>query len=169
MTCRIKHRCNSLGAILEAHQLGYGGAELDLVWADGDLILNHEHGGAGQQLHWVLDRVPEDFVLAINVKEYGMADELQDILSHHTDYFIFDVPGPELQSYHERGLRYYGRKSEYEVQWSEHGVVVDSFESSIDFALRCLTTGDALISPTLRGLPEWPPEVVQAATFLVTK
>jgi hypothetical protein len=169
MTCRIRHRCNSLGAILEAEALGYGGAEIDLVWEDGELVLSHEHGGTGQLFHWALDHVPEDFVLALNVKEYGMAEELSSLLVDRcSDYFVFDVPGPELLEYAHAGLRVFGRCSELEAQAAEQKIV-DSFYSGIAFVLEQLESGDALISPTLRGLPEWPAEVLSAATFVITK
>lgn len=170
MMC-LKHRCNSLGKILEAKRLGYQGAEFDLVWEDGDLVLNHEHGGTGQLFHVMLDEIPSDMVLAINVKEYGMADDLQDILTLRDpkSYFIFDVPGPEIEGYISRSLRYFGRISEYETQASIWGKIVDSFDSCPDFVLDHIVDGDALISPTLRGLPEWPKEVLDRATYLVTK
>jgi len=167
---RLKHRCNSLGEILEAQQLGYGGVEFDLVWESGDLVLSHDLGGSGPLFYWILDRIPEDFVMAINVKEYGMCARLTELLvGKYSDYFVFDVPGPELEEYAKSGLRFYGRCSEYEWQLSHHGKIVDSFKSDPQFVLGELLPGDALISPTLRGLPEWSGDVLKKATFLVTK
>jgi len=166
---RLKHRCNSLGQILEAQQLGYDGVEVDLVWGGPGLRLSHTHGGVGPLLDGIIDAIPADMFLAINVKEYGMADELQRLFGLRSHYFIFDVPGPELEAYDARNLRYLGRFSEYEVQTSEHGKIVDSFESNASWVKAHLCPGDALISPTLRGLPEWGADVLEQATFLVTK
>lgn len=169
MTCKIKHRCNSFAAIQEAAQQGYGGAEIDLVWYDGGLILSHEHGGLGESFERILPRLPPKFVLAINVKEYGMAPELKRLLTSCSQHFVFDVPGPELEIYRQHGIRHFGRFSEVEVQLSCYGRVIDSFYSQEHFVRDHIGVGDALISRTLRGAPEWPEELVSLATYLVTK
>lgn len=109
----LRHRCNSQRKIDEALAAGFDGVEIDLVWnQDGDIILSHNH---------ILDDGPclddVDFrgcIVAVNIKEYGMGGQL----SLHTakDWFVFDVPGPELDIYCAAGHNVFGRISQWENQ-----------------------------------------------------
>ena len=184
MTKRLKHRCNSTIDVVAAMREEYHGVEIDLVWRDGCLAMGHEPNKGGELLTEAINCWSEDFgmtdqfVLALNVKEYGMERDLRAMSRHYLrdNCFIFDVPGPELEMY--KGLPVFGRYSEYEHQWTNAGLLVDSFRGSVDFVLSatnsiCHVTGTtrpiALISRTLRGLPEWPPEILRLVEYVITK
>ena len=176
----IKHRCNSKAEIIAARDEGYDGAEVDLVWDRtnvNSMIMQHNHGGIGEPISFIeiLD-LPKHFTLALNVKEYGMAYELKQLVTckwFNCEYFIFDVPGAELEQYKNSGLTYFGRASEQELQLSNHGVLLDLEYTDIkkveearsefsDFPI-------ALISETLRGRKEWDLDALELVDYLITK
>jgi hypothetical protein len=182
----LKHRCNNPVYMGEAfRESRYSGIEVDVVQSPEDygLKLWHDHcpPSIAVGLDLALHLCPADKTIAINVKEYKLAGELHALLMRYgflnTDrYFIFDVPGPELEEYNELGLRVFGRISEYEEQYAE-GVVIDSFTQDLDFVRGEIDSAVhnmqdiALISPTLRGGPEWDYQdlTLQKALYVITK
>ena len=177
MSCKvIKHRCNTISAALAALADGYSGVEFDLVWREGCVCVHHEHEGHdGILFRNYLSALPPETVLAINVKEYGFSRILREMLEDW-DYFVFDVPGPELEEYRKLEVRVFGRVSEYEVQLAE-GALIDSFNSDPAFVEEILEINIgtdpsipiALISPTLRGHGEWLLDLVDKVDYLITK
>lgn len=170
MVKRLLHRCNSPALVKTAEALKYDGIEFDVI---GDSlrrpIVAHNHGDSGIPLPIFLTALPSWFSLAINVKEYGLGGVLRRVLetSPKRDYFIFDVPGPELEEY--AGLRVFGRVSEYEAQSGQPGILLDSFSSDPDFIAIHAASPCAAISPRLRGKDEYSPEVLGLLDYLITK
>ena len=178
---RLRHRCNSSAAVSRALLDGFDGAEFDVVWntlrqGGNALVVSHEHGSYGEDLGEFLLNINSNVFLAINVKEYGMAPELQKHLKNRGNYFVFDVPGPELYEYEKYDLRVFGRFSEREIQKADD-YLLDSFDSSNSFINECYDyiveldgkQPAALISPTLRGLPQWSDELIRKFRYLITK
>lgn len=126
----LKHRCNSQKEIDAALAEGFDGVEIDLVWCGEYMILCHNHGGdVGPALHDVDFR---NCVVAVNVKEYGMYPHLN--LPTARDWFVFDVPGAELDLYCMAGVRVFGRYSMWEDQTVSgqcSGALLDDFTASV--------------------------------------
>lgn len=150
---------------------GFDGVEIDLVWCGEYRILSHEHGSdVGPALHDVDFR---NCVVAVNIKEYGMAQELE--LPTARDWFVFDVPGPELDLYCMLGHRVFGRYSQMEDQcrlFVIAGALIDDFTGTADgqLALYLRKTGlpTAVISNQLRGGVD-SVFVVKHATYVIRK
>lgn len=148
---------------------GFDGVEIDLVWYEDDTILSHEHGSkVGRALRDVNFR---ECIVAVNVKEYGMAPYLQ--LPTARDWFAFDVPGPELELYRRAGVPVFGRWSQYERHSGTPGILLDDFSRSKDGQVGVWYTAPrhlpiALISNCLEG-GEDAPAVVSAATYVIRK
>lgn len=189
MTIKIKHRCNDILQINSALKEGFTAVEVDLVWGvsprGSNLIhTGHDHGAPVATLSSIL-RYEYGSVLpffAFNVKEYGMAIQLKAILEYYGvhEYFIFDVPGPELPEYRKSGLTYFGRLSYDETQRSSFGTVVDLDQEnrpektplpSVREMLTSISSGTivALISNTLRDAEEWGSDIIEMADYLITK
>lgn len=149
----LKHRCNSQEEIDAALAEGFDGVEIDLIWHGGSLSLAHEHGYRfGPNLEYINFR---NCVVAVNVKEYGMSDSLE--LPTAREWFVFDVPGPELDLYGMKGHRVFGRYSQFEDQCRlgvVTGVLIDDFTNTAEGQL-ALYFGKvqpiALISNQLRN------------------
>lgn len=175
----LKHRCNSLSDIMDAKKLGFDGIELDVVWRAGLLWVNHDPRDLGGfPLYLALNTacIANGLAVAINVKEYGMAQELAKLVGDYStlEYFIFDIPGPELHAYHSENLRICYRISEYESPGdvADHeGILVDSFDNSERFVNMILhqvrDVFTAVIGASVRGAPERVP--VPQPTYLICK
>ncbi len=171
----LKHRCNSQAEIDAALAEGFDGVEIDLVWLEKDPCLSHEHGGRGEFLCLVDFR---NCVVAVNVKEYGMYPHLK--LPTARDWFVFDVPGAELDLYCAAGHRVFGRYSLWEDQTVSRqvaGVLLDDFTASVPgqtalFYKFVRTPSEhlpvALISNQLRGGRN-SDFVVSHATYIIRK
>lgn len=167
---QLKHRCNSQRQIDAALAEGFDGVEIDLVWCGEYPILAHEHGNeVGPALHDV------DFhncVVAVNVKEYGMSPHLK--LPTARDWFVFDVPGPELDLYCAAGLRVFGRYSQWEDQCRMvvvPGTLIDDFTGTSEGQLKLYMSKVkpiAVISNQLRD-GEDSKFVMQMADYIIRK
>jgi len=167
----LKHRCNSQAAIDAALSEGFDGVEIDLVWSSmGEVILSHSHAlNDGPPLDSI------DFhncIVAVNVKEYGMSTVCEP--SNAKDWFVFDVPGPELDLYCAAGIRIFGRFSQWENQClhaSVTGSLIDTFSGGADEQFRLFTTRrgrTAIISNQLRGGRD-SLFVLNRATYIICK
>ena len=111
--------------------------------------------------------------MALNVKEYGMAPLIALVVRScpTLEYFVFDVPGPELHEYAQRGVLVMQRRSEYEVPTIPTGVLVDSFLNSDVFIDSCVEQWchkkTAVIGKSVRGEAERTP--VPEPTYLICK
>lgn len=154
----LKHRCNSQAEIDAALAEGFAGVEVDLVWnSQGDIILSHSHAKDDGP---ALDAI--DFhgcIVAVNIKEYGMSACLGEYFVHGSsrDWFVFDVPGPELDIYCMAGVRVFGRYSQWEDQCrmvAVPGTLIDDFTGTPEGQLKLYLSKVrpmALISNELRG------------------
>lgn len=127
----LKHRCNSQAEIDAALVEGFDGVEVDVVWnLEEDIILSHNHAlNDGPSLSDIDFR---GLVVAVNVKEYGMYSCLE--LSNAKEWFVFDVPGAELDLYCAFENRVFGRYSLWEDQTVSRqvaGVLLDDFTASV--------------------------------------
>jgi hypothetical protein len=172
----LKHRCNSQTAIDAALAEGFDGVEIDLVWAGGVVVLGHEHGGGGEVLNYINFY---DAIVAVNVKEYGMSPHLS--LTTAREWFVFDVPGPELDLYCASGARVFGRFSIYENQHccgQAAGMLLDDFTGTVPGQTALFYKYDrlvvtppsdiALISNQLRGGRD-SDFVTNRATYIIRK
>lgn len=171
----LKHRCNSQTEIDAALEQGFDGVEIDLVWnSQGDIILSHSHAKDDGP---ALDTI--DFhgcIVAVNIKEYGMSACLEEYFVHGypRDWFVFDVPGPELDIYCMAGVRVFGRYSQWEDQClhaSVTGSLIDTFSGGADEQFRLFTTRrgrTAIISNQLRGGRD-SLFVLNRATYIICK
>lgn len=172
----LKHRCNSQERIDSALEEGFDGVEIDLIWHGGSLSLSHEHGSRiGPNLEYI------DFyncIVAVNVKEYGMSSCLS--LPTAREWFVFDVPGPEIDVYCAAGHRVFGRFSIYEHQHCAQqaaGALLDDFTASVPgqtalfYKYDCMLNTSskiALISNQLRGGRD-SDFVVSRAAYIIKK
>jgi hypothetical protein len=144
------------------------GIETDLRDRNGEIVIAHDIGDAGsmslRQFFDIYADYPERPTLALNIKADGLQDALSDLLRTYAinRYFVFDMSVPDLLGYRKRGLRYFGRISEYEtdaiLMKEAGGVWLDQFESD-------WVTGDTIggyrrdgkevcvVSPELHGRP----------------
>ena len=124
----LRHRCNSQREIDAALAAGFDGVEIDLVWREKEPCLRHSHGGKGEFLSDVDFR---NCIVAVNIKEYGMAKYLA--LPTAREWFAFDVPGPEIDLYLIEKVRVFGRFSQFEDQCRVKaiaGTLVDDFTAT---------------------------------------
>lgn len=124
-----------------------------MIWHRGSLSLAHEHGSRmGPNLEHIDFR---NCVVAVNVKEYGMCQHLS--LPTARDWFVFDVPGPELDLYCAAGVRVFGRYSQWEDQCRMvviPGTLIDDFTGTSEGQLKLYMSRPrpiATISNELRG------------------
>jgi len=96
--------------------------------SDSFLILRHDlHGGMrGEPLGtflsgWLRDNVGQRNLLALNVKQDGLAPMLNELLQHHgilqDQYFCFDMAQPEIPIYAQAGLPLATRASQYGIEY----------------------------------------------------
>ncbi len=178
----LLHRCNTPEAIAQAAQVA-DGFECDVrLNAAGVPVLAHdpEELADGMNLSAALRTAGElGLVVAINVKEHRQAVALRSVFAglefqaiHVPCYFVFDVPGVEIPLYNREGLIFYARVSEYETQYSQHGILVDSFSGAQQTLVhRCHGSKPlALISQGCHGRwPNFVNTVNDDVTYLICK
>jgi hypothetical protein len=159
MCKKILHRCNTVQQVLDACTK-YDGAEIDVRHVDGHLTLRHgPHDQTWDRLTQLLNALQDlrgKFTLFVNVKQFDLAEPLAALFvgkDVNFDYFIFDVPGPELPKYEEMGLRVLGRFSECESQQTQFGYLIDAFEEDQESLVRHILPAQcsALISHACHG------------------
>jgi glycerophosphoryl diester phosphodiesterase len=161
---------NTEAAFERSFERGFG-TETDVRDWDGRLVISHDPP-TGQPL--LLEAFFEQYrrfdgeaPLALNIKADGLCKRLQSALAEYgiRNYFVFDMSVPDALQYARRGLPFFTRQSEYEVQPSLYedaaGVWMDCFEREwMDAAQieRHTRAGKrvCLVSPELHGRPHLP-------------
>ena len=134
---------NSLKAFIRSFENGCG-VELDIRYIDGNLIVSHDHPSGKESLFFkaVIDYW-EKYIddkntpkIAINIKEDGLRDELQKIISkEYQKYtFVFDMSIPDTIPFMLSDFPFFTRQSEYEPNPNLYdactGVWLDEFKDS---------------------------------------
>lgn len=184
----LRHRCNTTEDVLRWLPL-YAGAECDVrLNDDNEAVVEHHPGENGSPplslQGWlsVCSAVAgRPVTYAINTKSNGLVSRLQPLLVGRTDYFLFDVPGEEIEEYLAAGLRVFGRASEYDYQQGFSrsdlpGYVIDCFTGDYGVYHSLLsdierTTPIAVIGEDLRNRPPLGDETLASlrAAYLITK
>jgi len=154
---------NTKGAFQRSFELGYG-TETDVRDCLGKLVISHDPPVGGEMLFEEFLKLATDSqpTLALNIKSDGIAQRVRETLAgvNYTNYFVFDMSGPEFLAYKRAGHPTFTRVSEFEnpdlsiVRPS--GIWLDAFESDnwrIDWLLQnsTLAIPVAIVSPELHG------------------
>jgi len=165
----LRHRCNSLEDLREWLPL-YDGVECDVRLNDSSKATVEHHPGEHLYPFDLADwlaladqiAVGRDVTYAINIKSNGLVPELRVALLDCDNYFLFDVPGEEIEEYRAAGLRVFARWSEYDYQQDFlgdlNGGVIDCFKGDYSMFPELLDdlkfgTEIAAIGEDLRGRP----------------
>lgn len=159
-------------AFRRSFRLGFG-TETDIRDLAGRLVISHDPPTPGALeldsfLEWHAAASGE-LPLALNIKADGLQTMLKKSLESFavTDYFVFDMSVPDLIGYHQAGLPFFTRMSEYEREpallTEASGVWLDAFQGdwySDQDILSLLAAGKrlCLVSPELHQrshLPLW--------------
>jgi hypothetical protein len=161
---------NSSKAFIRSFNLGFG-TETDVRDRMGDLVISHDPPIGGEMLladflNLAKETMP---LLALNIKADGLAKSLKMELDRvrYSNYFVFDMSGPEYLVFKKVGLRTFARVSEHEHMDVTipvpSGIWLDAFTHD-SWRLDWLRSNDALklaiglVSPELHGrnhLPFW--------------
>ena len=152
----LKHRVNSIRDFDERF-----GIEIDVKDFKNRLVLAHDHPyETSEELEEFLTHVPNESLIAINVKSSEIEKDLKDIITKCkiSNYFTFDHSIPSLLKALDYGLSCAFRLSEYEKEiiskcsW----VWIDSFykiwyDASYLKSLKKMGLKIALVSPELHN------------------
>ena len=126
---------NSINAHCAALEHGWG-TELDIRDVHSEIVLQHDPSPETEitdlnLLTDLLDHVPADSHLAMNLKSSGLLHQVRSLMTHgHTKYFLFDLSGPEQWLATKMEMPFFIRLSPYEraVDFKDqaHGLVIDS-------------------------------------------
>lgn len=154
---------NTEVAFRRSFDLGFG-TETDVRDHAGRLVIAHDPPTGGEMtLDQMLDILGDrDLPLALNIKADGLGPAIRETLARRplTQWFTFDMSGPELIRQVAQGLPAFTRQSEHErerVLYDEAlGVWLDAFERlwfGADIVRQTLADGKALcvVSPELHG------------------
>lgn len=127
---------NSFEALTKALVNGFG-FESDIRDYCGELVISHNIADSESiSINSVFEKLSaynDKFCFAINIKSDGLKDLLYEKLKQYKieNYFTFDMSVPQMIEYREKGLKYFTRQSEYEIEPSLYddaiGVWVDAF------------------------------------------
>lgn len=147
----------------------YTGATLDICLDErGKVVTSPSPFIVGQTLRDTFEDISRNDAwrgqrmdLALNVRSYGLLDELRSLLTwHRINVVVYNVPGPELADYCATHVNVLGRLSEYEDQTIKaDGVLVDCYNTVIrdrllEKAHRAQRGPVYLISASVRDLVE---------------
>lgn len=154
---------NSLSAFQRSFELGFG-TETDVRDRQGELVISHDPPIGGEMLFTDFLKIASDTMplLALNIKSDGLGAYVKKELEkvRYTNYFAFDMSGPEYVAYRRQGHVTFARVSEYETPnlsvGMPHGVWLDAF---VDDSWRLdwiISQGSSLpkiavVSPELHG------------------
>jgi glycerophosphoryl diester phosphodiesterase len=120
---------NSYQALSQAFEQGYG-VETDIRLSSEVVVLAHDPIGleSATSLNSIL---PEDNIIALNIKMDGILPFLDLELLENSNYFFFDGSLPEMYKYKKAGLNIACRVSEFEPElpWEPNAIWLDSFLS----------------------------------------
>lgn len=127
---------NSPAALRAAPEHGYG-FESDIRDYMGELVISHNIADANcqkaEEVFKLLSEYGDKYCFAINIKADGTKDLLMDALERNGlhNYFCFDMSGPQMIEFREKGLTYFTRQSEVEpspIMYEDaKGVWIDGF------------------------------------------
>lgn len=157
---------NSFEAVRAALEKNFG-FESDVRDYSGRLVVSHDIPNKesldAEKIFGLLHEFRDAFTFAINIKADGLKNLLGKFLRDYeiSNYFLFDMSVPQMIEFHEAGLRFFTRQSEFEkipVMLDEAaGVWLDGFRGT-DWITENLLRGylDAgkeisLVSPELHG------------------
>ena len=164
-----KDEQNTVTAFKRAFEAGFG-IETDLRYCNftSKVVISHdivEDNDGPMTLDSVFHLYNEYNIsswLALNIKEDGLINKLNSINARPRidNYFYFDTSLPEQINYFKKGLRVFGRSSEYEdfeyTKSISRGVWIDSFEGEFpdeeSLGLLSATNYLVFVSPELHKL-----------------
>lgn len=132
---------NTIESFKKAFENNFG-IETDLREFEGSICISHDIPQGEEPLLMQLIELMDETInikhlpVALNIKSDGLIDQIKDNLKeiHKYDTFFFDMSVPDLRLYKDKGLPYYTRMSEVEIQpaWLENalGVWLDQFNST---------------------------------------
>lgn len=112
---------NSVQAFKRSFELGFG-TETDIRDHEGRIVIAHDmpDGSAMgiEDFFRLYTTYKNELTLALNVKADGLQELVMRSLSQHgiINYFFFDMSVPDALGYWKRGLRFFTRQSEYEME-----------------------------------------------------
>lgn len=113
---------NSKIAFKKACLLGFG-IETDVRDYRGSVVISHdivkeETLSLEKFLQIYIECSEKLSPIALNIKSDGLVHLLDELLKKYNikDYFVFDMSIPEMLQYAHRGLRFFTRQSEYELE-----------------------------------------------------
>ena len=128
---------NSLQSIERAIDNDFG-IETDFRDYDSKLVISHDVPNIDvismEQYIKIFKLLKPSQSLAINIKSDGLFNLIQGFTDEikHSNYFLFDMSGPEMWKYISMGIPVYTRMSEYEQEplffQESAGVWLDAFE-----------------------------------------
>jgi len=110
---------NTIEAFKESFKHSYG-IETDIRDYNGKLVISHDIGRRDlvpvDELFALAKNHPDN-KMALNIKSDGIASLLQEALDRYgiNHYFTFDMSVPQMIWYRNTGLKYFSRRSEYEM------------------------------------------------------
>ena len=156
---------NTLVAFDRALENNFG-IETDVREYRGQLVLSHDIADEAsisfdELLEIYVDKASQS-VLALNVKEDGIQNMVQDLLTRRRvlNYFFFDMSVPEMVIYRKKNMPYFTRNSDIEhdpvLLEDAAGVWIDAFYDNWDMIKsikKYLNQGKSvsLISPEIHG------------------
>jgi hypothetical protein len=163
---------NTEVAFRESLSHGFG-IETDIRANNGKLVISHDIANdecmTFENFLAIYKSYNHELPLALNIKEDGLCEELEDILDIFkiSNYFVFDMSIPDTIGYMVKKLNFYSRQSEYEIvpafydkadgvwmdefheHWIEKRNIIEHIEKSKKICI---------VSPELHGrnfLREW--------------
>lgn len=154
---------NSREAFLRSFEMGFG-TETDIRDRMGELVISHDPAIGGEMLLLDFLSLASDTapLLALNVKSDGIAAQLRNELRllNYSNYFVFDMSGPEYLAHKRAGHPTFVRVSEYENPnldtLEPAGIWFDAFVDD-SWRVSWLQANDisnakiAIVSPELHG------------------
>jgi len=159
---------NSILSFKNSFNLGCG-TETDVRDHAGELVISHDPPlGNEIKLSEFLNLLKgTNYPLALNIKSDGLAKKINDVmtLSQHSNWFVFDMTIPDMQSHLTHNNPVYTRLSDIETQPYNIdraiGIWLDAFYSDgwqlaqIDFWLK-KNKKVCVVSPELHGRDHYP-------------
>ena len=127
---------NTTKAFERSFSLGFG-TETDIRDFNGDLVISHdvatEKSIKLDTFFQVFSSFDVTLPLALNIKSDGLQELLKKYLLKYNikNYFVFDMSVPDTLGYLKKGINFYTRQSEYEINpplyKKSKGVWMDEF------------------------------------------
>lgn len=156
---------NTSTAFQRAIEHGFG-IETDIRDFKGELVISHDPPIGGElQLEQFINQLSlTKSTIALNIKSDGLSNKLASLVPKNqpSNFFVFDMSGPEYFRYRQLGMRTFDRRSEFELGFNTgekpDGIWLDAFEKDISM-IEWLNSGKGagskivVVSPELHGRP----------------